>query len=72
MPNPTAIEEWEVAQRQLAEAEIELLRWKLSKNTPAPDVLVRTVEEARDRANFLFEIAATFLGSPHDTVPGEL
>jgi hypothetical protein len=70
--NNRAFDDWAAAQRELAEAEIEVVRWQLHENTPVPDALHERVAALRDRAEFLFDVASTQLASPNDTDPTEL
>jgi len=68
----STFDDWAAAQRELADAEIEVVRWQLQEDTPVPDALHERVAALRDRAEFLFDVASTHLASPHDTGPVEL
>lgn len=68
----SAFDEWAVAQRELAEAEIDVVRWQLQDGGPVPAPLSERVDALRDRAEFLFSIVSAHLASPHDTGPAEL
>ena len=48
----TAFDEWAAATRDLANAEIEVVRWQLHESSPVPSELTANVEELRDRAAF--------------------
>lgn len=68
----TPVDQWEIAQRQLAAAEIELLRWILHRSESAPQSLTTRVQELRDRSNFLFDAASSLLASTNNTRPADL
>lgn len=62
-----AFDDWATAQRQLADAEIEVIRWELHESGPVPQELKDRVHELQLQTAFLFEVASAHLASPHNS-----